>query len=118
MGVFSLLATAGFSQSVFSVRDYGATGQRVDLATKAIQQTIDAVHTRGGGVVWLPAGDYRSGTLVLKSNVTLCLDPGATLYASQDTADYQVPFNIYKNNNPQQSVLLYAEGARNISIEG
>lgn len=113
-----LLASAAFSQSVFNVRDYGASGNRAELATKAIQQTIDTVYARGGGVVWLPAGDYLSGTLVLKSNVTLRLDPGATLYASQDTADYKVPFNIYKHNNPHQPVLLYAEGARNISIEG
>ncbi len=113
-----LFATAGFSQTVFSVRDLGATGHRADLATQAIQQTIDTAHARGGGVVWLPAGDYLSGTLVLKSNVTLRLDPGATLYASQDTADYKVPFNIYKNDNPRQPVLLYAEGAHRIRIEG
>ncbi|MGB3778059.1 MAG: glycoside hydrolase family 28 protein [Tunicatimonas sp.] len=113
-----LSANACFPQSAFNVRDYGASGNRADIATKAIQQTIDTVHARGGGVVLLPAGDYLSGTLVLKSNVTLRLDPGATLYASQDTADYRVPFNIYKNNNPRQPVLLYAEGARNISIEG
>lgn len=113
-----LFIGVSFSQSVFNVRDYGATGNRTALATKAIQQTIDTVHAQGGGVVWLPAGNYRSGTLVLKSNVTLRLDPGATLYASQDTADYRVPFPIYKNDNPRQPVLLYAEGARNISIEG
>ena len=113
-----LSASMGFSQSVFNVRDYGATGNRAELATQAIQQTIDTVHAQGGGVVWLPAGNYLSGTLVLKSNVTLRLDPGATLYASQDTADYRVPFPIYKNDNPRQPVLLYAEGARNISIEG
>ena len=113
-----LFMSIGHAQSVFNVRDYGATGNRAELATEAIQQTIDTAHTRGGGVVWLPAGDYLSGTLVLKSNVTLRLDPGATLYASQDTADYRVPFPIYKNDNPRQPVLLYAEGARNISIEG
>ncbi len=113
-----LFTSTGLSQSVFSVRDYGATGIRAELATEAIQQTIDTAHARGGGVVWLPAGDYLSGTLVLKSNVTLRLDPGATLYASQDTADYKVPFNIYKNDNPRQPVLLYAEGARRIRIEG
>ncbi|MGB3850871.1 MAG: glycosyl hydrolase family 28 protein [Tunicatimonas sp.] len=114
----ALLSTDGLSQSVVSVRDYGASGNRTELATSAIQQTIDTAHARGGGVVWLPVGDYLSGTLVLKSNVTLRLDPGATLYASQDTADYRVPFTIYKGTNPQQPVLLYAEGARNISIEG
>lgn len=107
-----------YPQQVFNVKDYGASGNKDEIVTRAIQKAIDTCHDKGGGTVYFPAGDYLSGTIVLKSNVTLHIAQGATLFASQDTADYDVPFNIYKHNNPHQPVLIYAEGAHNISIEG
>jgi hypothetical protein len=106
------------AQQVFNVRDYGAGGTKNQTVTSNIQKAIDECHHKGGGTVFFPAGDYLSGTIVLKSNVSLHLDQGATLFASQDVADYQVPFNVYKNNRSDQPVLIYAEGAENISIEG
>lgn len=106
------------AQQVFNVREYGASGVKNEIATAALQKAIDACHDQGGGTVLLPVGEYLSGTLVLKSNVSLHIGQGATLYASQDSADYQVPFPIYKNSRSDQPVLIYAEGAENISIEG
>lgn len=104
--------------NIFDVKAYGATGQKEDVATQAIQKAIDACHDLGGGTVYFPPGEYTSGTLVVKSNVTLHLEAGTTLFASRDTLDYEVPFNIYKHNNPNQEVLIYAENAQNIGIRG
>lgn len=73
--------------------------------TPAIQRAIDAC-AKTGGTVRFPAGQYVSGTLFLKSNVTLHLDAGATLFGSKRIEDY----------NPKH--LIYAEGATNIAIEG
>jgi polygalacturonase len=116
---FNLCSLNAYGQKIFNVKDYGATGKnKKEVVTSPIQATIDECHSAGGGTVYFPPGEYLSGTLVLKSNVNFHLDHGAVLYASQDEEDYQVPFDIYKHNNPNQPVLLYAEDAKNISITG
>jgi polygalacturonase len=90
----------------FDVTKYGATGQGKVLDTAAIQKAIDAANSSGGGVVHFPAGRFLSGTITLKSNVTLYLSPGAVLLGSTRIEDY----------NPKH--LIYAKGVTNIAIEG
>src|SRR5690606_10047695 len=54
------------------------TGARQNqLSTKQIQEAIDKVHEQGGGRVLIPAGDWNSGRIILKSNVNLHLEAGA-----------------------------------------
>src|SRR4030042_6133962 len=74
-----ILTQTGFAGAagVFDVRDYGAAGDGETLDTPAIQKAIDACATAGGGQVLLPPGKYLSGTVHLKSNVTLLLEAGA-----------------------------------------
>ena len=116
--LISLFSLGLQAQRIFDVRDYGAVALKTYKSTEAIQRAIDACAAAGGGTVYFPPGAYLSGTLRLKENVGLMLEKGATLFASQDTVDYQVPYNIYKGNNPNQPVLIYAEGVSNISITG
>jgi polygalacturonase len=71
-----------------NVRDLGATGDGKTKDTLAIQQTIERCAVLGGGQVLVPAGDYLTGALALRSNVTLRIDEGATLNGSTDLADY------------------------------
>jgi hypothetical protein len=75
----------GFPQ--FNVRQFGARGDGLAKDTKAIQAAIDAAGTLGGSV-YFPPGKYLSGTVRLKSQVTLFLDAGATLVASPDKEDF------------------------------
>ena len=72
------------SNKVFNIKSFGAIGDGVAMDTEAIQKTIDACHAAGGGVVWVPAGDFVIGTLHLKSHITLSLDYGASLLGSQN----------------------------------
>ena len=54
--------TAGhITMTVFNVKDYGATGKKLDNAAQAIQKAIDAAAAAGGGVVYLPPGEFTSG---------------------------------------------------------
>jgi hypothetical protein len=112
--VLFVAGSAGFaaaaSAPVFNVKtDYGATGKKEDDAQGAIQKAIDACAAAGGGTVYLPPGDYTSGTLYLKSHVRLYLESGATLYASTDRTTFQQGI---------KAALLYGEDLENISIEG
>ena len=66
-----------------NVKEFGAKGDGITKDTAAIQRAIDA-----GGLVCFPPGIYLSGSLYLKSNGGLYLEPGAILLASPDKEDY------------------------------
>ena len=66
-----------------NIKDYGAIGDGITLNTQAIQRAID-----DGGMVYIPTGVYKTGTLYLKSNGGLHLEAGAVLLASHDYNDY------------------------------
>jgi hypothetical protein len=86
----ALAATGGRGlTSAIDVRAAGAVGDGRANDTTAIQRAIDAV--RGSGTVVLPGGIYRTGTLHLRSGLTLRLDAGAVLLASTDDADFAPP---------------------------
>lgn len=65
----------------------GAVGDGKTLNTKAIQAAIDEAAKTGATVAFKP-GVYRTGSIFLKSGVTLRLDKGVTLLGSQNIADY------------------------------
>ena len=83
------------------VRALGAKGDGRADDTAAIQRAIDAAGSAGGGMAYVPAGDYAIRPIELRSGVTLYLEAGATLVASPNLADY-----------PQESVRRYGESER------
>src|SRR5262245_21163602 len=95
--------------AVFNVRDYGASGKKEDNAQAALQATIDACAAAGGGMVYLPPGDYTSGKLHLRSHVRFHVEAGATLYSSKEPADF---------GGKERRALFYAEDVENITLEG
>lgn len=102
---------------VFNVRDYGAMPVEagytaydeekntfIDKNTKAIQSAIDAC-TEGGKVV-IPAGIYMSGSLYLKSNMTLELKEGAVLFGSPNADHYDQNYLLYPYSTDTRSWAL------------
>ena len=73
------------------MKNYGATGNKADDAQKAIQSAVEACAKAGGGTVYVPPGEYTSGTIHLRSHVRFFIEAGATLYASTDAARYDMP---------------------------
>ncbi len=60
---------------VFNVKNSGAVGNGFNDDTAAIQNTIAAVVTNGGGTVYFPPGNYIiSSTLVVNSQVNMAGD--------------------------------------------
>jgi polygalacturonase len=115
-----LAAVPALPGSIFSARDYGATGDGKTLDTQAIQKAVDAASAAGGGTVYLAPGRYLSGTIFLKSNVTLYLETNATLLGSTDIKDFPktVPqFRSYTDKYVSQS-LIFAENQHDIGIAG
>ncbi len=71
-----------------SVKDFGATGNGATLDTKAVQEAIEHVAAKGGGLVTVPKGTYLCGSIWLRSNVEFHLDEGAVIKGSPDIKDY------------------------------
>lgn len=117
-----IIVGLSYSQSlnrVLNVQDFGAIGDGLHLNTKAIQAAINVCADSGGKVV-IPPGTYLSGTLYLKSNITLHISQGAVLLGSTNIADYpeNTPdYRFYGDAWVRQS-LIYGEGLENIAIEG
>jgi polygalacturonase len=74
--------------TTLDVRDFGAVGNGRTKDTRALQSAIDMAHRGGGGIVHVPAGTWISGTLHLRSDLTVELAPGAVLLGSPDPDDF------------------------------
>jgi len=113
-GVLSLNAAE------YNIVSYGAVSDTTVLSTQAIQQAIDACAEAGGGRVLVPAGSYKTGTLVLRSHVDFHLEAGAVLYGSTRLDDYRQMKSDYLSLRTQTSTiqLIYADGVHHVSISG
>jgi polygalacturonase len=98
----------------------GADTKGRKICTEIIKDAIAEASEKGGGTIFFPAGEYLTGPIVMKSNITLYLDAGAEIQFSDNFDDY-LPFvesrwegTVMKNFSP----LIYANGQKNISIQG
>lgn len=108
------------AEQLYDICDYGAKGDGQTLCTASIQKAIDTCSKSGGGTVYLPSGTFLTGTIYLKTGVTLRLDPACTLLGSKDLKDYPTTvqaFRSYTDNYTNKS-LIYAEKAERIAITG
>lgn len=110
------------SPGVISIADRGVDGKGGELLTAQIQQAIDEVAARaGGGTLVFPPGLYRTGTIRMKSSVTLHLSAGARLQGSENPADY--PFDPGTREQPDRtqdirSRLILFDNVENAAITG
>lgn len=100
----------------YNICDYGAKGDGKTLNTAAIQKAIDTCYNDKGGTVLIPAGVFISGTLELKSNVTLHIAAAGKLLGSPKREDYTAGKGVPPGNG--NIVFLYAVNAQQVCIEG
>jgi polygalacturonase len=87
------------------------------LQTQLIQSAIDTCAAHGGGTLTFEAGIHRTGTLRLRSNITLYLQAGAVLQGSEKIEDYPA-LDFRHNEFPVTRSLLWAIGEDNIALTG
>ncbi|HSC53326.1 MAG TPA: glycoside hydrolase family 28 protein [Phnomibacter sp.] len=108
-----------FRKDTLSIVRTGAKGDGLFLNTKNIENAINAMAKKGGGVVLVPAGLWLTGPIVLKSNINLHLAAGATLLFTSDFKEYKLEKSNWegipqmRNQSP-----ISANGATNIGITG
>ena len=115
-----LCATAILRAERVDMLKAGAKANGKALNTKLINSTIDRLNRGGGGTLFFPAGTYLTGSIHLKSNITLELEAGATLLFSDNFDDY-LPFVEVRHEGVMMKSfqpLIYAVDAENITIKG
>jgi len=104
----------------FHVTKFGAVGDRKTDCTDAFRKAIEACNKAGGGRVVVPAGEFSTGAIHLKSNVNLRVAEGATIKFSQDPRKY-LP-NVFTRWEGMElmsySPFIYAFEQNNIAITG
>jgi polygalacturonase len=101
----SFLTAKDYNASLFGVKSNGTT-----LNTTSIQKGIDYVSENGGGRLVFYVGRYLTGTIHMKSNVTIQLEEGAILVGSPNPFDYEFLSNW--------TALIFAHDQTNIGITG
>jgi len=102
---FRLAYSADYKASLFGIKSNGTT-----LNTRSIQKAIDYIHENGGGRLVFDVGRYLTGTIYLKSNVTIHLLEGAVLVGSPNPFDYDF--------NHNWTALIFALEQENVGITG
>jgi Glycosyl hydrolases family 28 len=108
-----------------NITDFGAKSDGTTINTEAIQKAIDQTAVKGGRVV-IPQGEFLSGTIYLKSNVTLYIQKGGMLKGSPNLKDYPENTPSVKGMKPHRAfwksmpskALVYADNADNIGLMG
>ena len=104
---------------IYNILDFGAIGNGQKINTEMIQQAIDECSINGGKVL-IPPGKYVTGSLILRSNVTIEISKGCVLLGSINLDDYDehIPNLESYNDIFLRYSLFYAERQENIAIIG
>ena len=83
--IYIQLAAGSVNAAVsFNVLDFGVRPDGRTLCTAGIQRAIDACSKAGGGTLYFPSGRYLTGSLFLRSRITIEIEAGATLLFDSD----------------------------------
>lgn len=109
-----------FPQQDFLVTDFGAVDDGLTDNTDAFAKAIDACAQAGGGRVVVPAGEFLTGAIHLKSNVNLHISKNATLLFNTNPEKYlPVVYTRFEGSECYNySAFIYAFEQENIAVTG
>lgn len=118
--ILARIKAPSFPNRDFPITEFGAVAGGKTDCSAALAKAIAACHAAGGGRVLVPAGDWLTGAIHLKSNVNLHVAEGATLRFSSDPAAYlPVVFTRWEGTECMNySPFIYAFEQENIAVTG
>jgi polygalacturonase len=99
------ISAKDYKASLFGVKSDGIT-----LNTGSIQKAIDFISSKGGGRLVFYVGRYLTGSVQLRSTVTVHLEEGAVLVGAPTVYDYDTVNGI--------NALIYAVACDSVGITG
>ena len=109
LAIFLLCATLLRAQKDYNASLFGIRSDGQTLNTTSIQKAIDYISEKGGGRLVFFVGRYLTGTIYLKTGVTIQLNEGAVLMGSLNPFDYGKVVN---------TALIIAQNQEYIGITG
>lgn len=109
-----------FADRIFDITKYGAS-TKADAAKnqKAINKAVAACSKKGGGKVVVPAGEFKTGAITLKSNVNLEIQKDGKLLFVFDQKLYPIVLTRWEGMDCMNySPCIYAYGEKNVAITG
>src|SRR5580698_7972186 len=105
----------------FVITKYGAVADGQTDCTAAIAKAIEACAAAGGGHVVVPAGEFFTGPIHLKSNVDLHLAESNSVlkFSTDPKACLPAVFTRFEGTECYNlSPLIYALGRKNVAVTG
>jgi polygalacturonase len=101
------------------IKDFGAVSGGQVLNSEAFANAIDAVSTRGGGKVIIPAGVWLTGPIILKSNIELYAEAGALIIFSADKDLYPIIETSFEGLDTWRCLSpIYGKNIENVAFTG
>ena len=104
-------------KGIYDITAYGAVGDGKTSNTAVFAKAVEEATQNGGGIIYVPPGEYLTGPIILQSDMTLHISRGATILGSHDEEEF--PYMVlegYVRND--RTSLITAVKAKNIAIEG
>ncbi|KAA6328962.1 Polygalacturonase [termite gut metagenome] len=104
----------------YNLQELGADITGKIKCSGLINKAIEEAFSEGGGTLYFPAGEYLTGAIYMKSNITLHIESGAVIRFSDDFEDY-LPFTTVRWEGVVMrsfAPLINAQNAENITITG
>ncbi|WP_208394795.1 glycoside hydrolase family 28 protein [Mucilaginibacter gilvus] len=114
----ALTNTFSASAKDYAASYFGIQAGGIVLNTRSIQYGIDYISQNGGGRLIFPAGEYLTGCIHFKSDVTIQLDEGSVLLGSVNPFDYDRQNTAFDHNFSTSLALVLGLNQHNISITG
>lgn len=125
VALFQFMPVGAVSRNVFDIKKYGAKGDGKTINTAAINKAIDACAESGGGTVIVSKGVYLTGTIEMKSHISLYLEEGSVIKGTSDLSAYKyfypeeemIEYN--KSEKPEWNrALILGIGVSDVTISG
>jgi len=117
--ILARITPPSFAPRDFDVTTFGARGDNEKDNTAAFRDAIAACVRAGGGRVVVPAGEFASGAIELKSGVDLHVAEGATIRFARDASRYPLVLTRWEGTELMNySPFVYAFEQTNVAVTG
>jgi DNA sulfur modification protein DndE len=114
-----IVQKTSFRKDTVSIIQFGAKSGSAYINTASINEAINAMNKKGGGVVLVPQGTFITGPIVLKSNVNFHVAKNALLVFSADFSLYPLVKSSFEGVDAARCQSpISAENQINIAVTG